>query len=157
MSHVQRKSTQECPHVNMMTTRKGFRLKFCFNQTECDKQTIQTQKTWCCTQKGGGGGLGGGKGGRGGGGQRGDAYSRTASGRGPIFKKRHFTLEDAVLGEGVCVCVWLRGGTRREVGGGLPFQKNSGGGSSPEPQKIWRQIPAVAVRSLDLRVQDLQR
>lgn len=37
---------------------KGFRLTSCFNQTECDKQTIQTEKTWCCAQRKGGGGGG---------------------------------------------------------------------------------------------------
>lgn len=110
--------------------KKGFRLTSCFNQTECDKQTIQTEKTWCCAQRRGGAGWG----------QRGDAYSRTASGRGPIFKNDTSPWRTRCLAK---VC-----GTRREGGGGegLPFKKKNsscGGGGSSESHKMWRQIPAA--------------
>lgn len=107
----------------------------------------------------GGGGVQWGKGGRGGPAREVTPTAERQADKVPFSKNDTSPWRMRCLAK-VCVCVcgfevahagkWGRGG-------GLPFQKNSGGGSSPEPQKIWRQIPAVAVRSLDLRVQDLQR
>lgn len=101
------------------------------------------------------------------GGQRGDAYSRTASGRGPIFKKRHFTLEDAVLGEGVCVCVcgfevahagkWGRGGGApvskkqrwRQLAGAAKDMASDSRGGGPEPGSTCARSSAVKQHALE--------
>lgn len=68
--------------------------------------------------------------GKGEGAQRGDAYSRTASGRGPIFKNDTSPWRTRCLAK-VCGFEVAHAG----MGEGLPFQKNSSGGGSPESSK----------------------
>lgn len=73
-------------------------------------------------------------GGRGGGGQRGDAYSRTASGRGPIFKKTTLHLGGCgAWRRCVCVCVASRWHT-----------PGSGGGAPVSKKQRWRQLAGAA-------------